>query len=233
MTCGNCVAHIQAVAAATAGISSCSVQLQTPQLTAEAESDFAADVLQTAIGAAGRYRATRIDDSVHHVSLPDSVNAESYFPLFLIVAFLLGACVILRWRSTSWSAHDFMADFMGGFFVVFSFFKLLNLRAFAAAFSGYDLLAAAWKPWGLAYPFIELALGISYLMRVQPFAVNLITLILMSIGTISIVHSLRTGQRVQCACLGTVFNLPMSVVTIVEDSGMALMALASLLTERF
>ena len=233
MTCGSCVAHIQSVAAATAGISSVSVQLQSPQLTAEAESDFSAKALMTAVGASGRYQATRIDDSENHVTSSDSFNAESYFPLFLIVTFLLGVCALLQWRNTSWSKHDFMADFMGGFFIVFSFFKLLNLRAFAAAFRGYDLLAAAWKPWGLAYPFIELVLGIAYLMRVQPFAVNLITLILMSIGTIGVVHSLRTGQRVQCACLGTVFNLPMSVVTIIEDSGMALMALASLLTEQF
>ncbi|MCX6854574.1 MAG: heavy-metal-associated domain-containing protein, partial [Verrucomicrobia bacterium] len=35
-------------------------------------------------------------------------------------------------------------------------------------------------------------------------------------------------QTIRCACLGTVFNLPMSTVTIIEDGvmlGMALLAL--------
>ena len=31
-------------------------------------------------------------------------------------------------------------------------------------------------------------------------------------------------QTIQCACLGTVFKLPMSVVTIIENLGMAAMA---------
>jgi hypothetical protein len=31
-------------------------------------------------------------------------------------------------------------------------------------------------------------------------------------------------QTIRCACLGSVFNLPMSTVTIVEDVGMVLMA---------
>jgi hypothetical protein len=35
--------------------------------------------------------------------------------------------------------------------------------------------------------------------------------------------------KIQCACLGTVFQLPMSTVTIVEDVGMVLMAAFMLL----
>ncbi len=37
-----------------------------------------------------------------------------------------------------------MRNFMAGFFIVFSFVKLLNIRAFADAYAGYDLLAARW-----------------------------------------------------------------------------------------
>jgi hypothetical protein len=117
---------------------------------------------------------------------------------------------------------------MAGFFLVFSFFKLLNLQAFADAYATYDLVAAKSRAYALAYPFLELALGIAYLVRFQPFATNLATLVLMTIGTVGVARSLLSGDRIQCACLGTVFNLPMSSVTLIEDLSMALMAAAML-----
>ena len=70
-------------------------------------------------------------------------------------------------------------------------------------------------------------------MRVQSFAVNHITQILMVTGMIGVVRSLRTSRLVHPNCPGTAFNRPMSVVIIIEDAGMALMALASLLPVRF
>ena len=36
-------------------------------------------------------------------------------------------------------------------------------------------------------------------------------------------------DKIRCACLGTVFNLPMSTVTLVEDGLMIAMAAAALL----
>jgi hypothetical protein len=44
------------------------------------------------------------------------------------------------------------------------------------------------------------------------------------IGIWGAVGVLMRKQTVQCACLGTGFNLPMSTVTIVENGAMALMA---------
>ena len=46
----------------------------------------------------------------------------------------------------------------------------------------------------------------------------------MLIGTAGIIESLVNKRRVKCACLGSVFNLPMSYVTLIEDVGMAMMA---------
>ena len=69
-----------------------------------------------------------------------------------------------------------MSRFMAGFFLVFSFFKLLNLRAFADAYAGYDVVAARWRVWGYDYPFVELALGAAYLTGFWPVATNVVTL---------------------------------------------------------
>jgi len=41
-----------------------------------------------------------------------------------------------------------MNHFMAGFFLVFSFFKLLNLKGFAESYSMYDIVAKHWNGWG-------------------------------------------------------------------------------------
>jgi hypothetical protein len=37
-------------------------------------------------------------------------------------------------------------------------------------------------------------------------------------------------RKIRCACLGAVFNLPMSTITIIEDGLMILMSLTMLIT---
>lgn len=53
-------------------------------------------------------------------------------------------------------------------------------------------------------------------------------LLIMLIGCVGVIAVLRRGATIRCACLGTVFNLPMSVVTVVENGLMAMMAAAML-----
>ena len=54
-----------------------------------------------------------------------------------------------------------MRYFMAGFFIVFSFFKFLNLAGFAESYAMYDELAKRVKVYGLVYPFLELFLGVA------------------------------------------------------------------------
>ena len=122
-----------------------------------------------------------------------------------------------------------MMHFMAGFFLVFSFFKLLDIRGFADSYAMYDLLAMRWKGYGLLYPFIELGLGLGYVLHWQPRLVNTLTLAVMLFSSIGVIRAVSNRQKIQCACLGSVFNLPMSTVTIIEDLTMALMAGFSLL----
>lgn len=53
---------------------------------------------------------------------------------------------------------------------------------------------------------------------------NWITLIVMGISIIGVLKSVLNKRKIRCACLGAVFNLPMSTVTIVEDAVMILMS---------
>jgi copper chaperone CopZ len=152
-----------------------------------------------------------------------------YTPLLLIFSFITILTTLEFLRSPNSNGETWMMDFMAGFFLVFGFFKLLNLRAFARNFKAYDLAAIAIPGYAITYPFIELGLGVAYLMRWNPLVTNSITIIVMGIGALSVLQALRQKKQIDCACLGTVFKLPMSTVTLVEDLLMLVMAIVMLM----
>jgi cation transport ATPase len=215
--------------------------------------------LQAAVAQAGAYVlmpnqavaqqniAQAATESVANASNPSWL--ATYYPLLLIALYLLLGSLLLQvglhaasmgepmglfmhlgMGLSSVTVDETMRYFMAGFFLVFSFFKLLDIRAFANAYAGYDLLAARWQGWGLLYPFVELGLGLAYLARVSPAATYWVTILVMGFSAIGVVRAVLSKTKIPCACLGTVFKLPMSTVTIVEDVGMVLMAAWMLVT---
>ncbi|MBL7939896.1 MAG: heavy-metal-associated domain-containing protein [Flavobacteriales bacterium] len=150
----------------------------------------------------------------------------TYKPLLLVVAFITGISMLAAYRDGVFHAHDAMRYFMAGFFLGFSFFKFLDLRGFADSYAGYDLLARQWRGYGSVYPFIELGLGLAYLVDAAPFITNVVTVVVMGFSLVGVVRAVLNKQSIRCACLGTGFNLPMSTVTIVEDLVMVVMAAA-------
>ena len=141
-----------------------------------------------------------------------------------MLGYLLGVVGIVEVMSGSLDGMRAMQNFMGGFFVVFSFFKMLDLTGFVNSFQSYDILAKKSRGFGYLYPFIELGLGVAYLTGLLPIVTNAITLVIMLIGILGVSQALLAKRKIQCACLGTVFNLPMSKVTFIEDGLMAIMA---------
>ena len=148
-------------------------------------------------------------------------------PLFLIFGFIINAIVLIHWPS--WNMTAMMHDFMGTFFMVFSFFKLLDIKGFQASFKMYDPLAAAWPAYGLVYPFIELALGVCYIRDFIPDWALWVTIVVLSTTTLGVVQTLLKKRAIQCACLGSVLKLPMTEATFIENAIMIVMAASLLL----
>jgi hypothetical protein len=88
----------------------------------------------------------------------------------------------------------------------------------------YDVIAKRIPVWGYVYAIIELGLGIGYLINFNPLLTNWITFIVMTISIVGVLQSVLNKKKIQCACLGAVFNLPMSTVTIIEDALMITMS---------
>lgn len=146
---------------------------------------------------------------------------SSYKPLIIIIGF----CILLSVAPSPAHNHEIMmTSFMGYFFIFLSLFKFFDLKGFVQDFSTYDLITQRLRFYGYAYPFIELLLGVAYLMRADPFLLNSITLIVMAISGLGVIKSVLSGQKIKCACLGTALNVPLSTVSILENFGMGAMA---------
>lgn len=225
MKCRACVGKITD-ALLEAGYKDVFVTLDPPSLRLEAGPSVTRDTLQEKLAKVGDYRLTTTGAShAAHASKDD----ERLTPLFVVMAYIVSGTLLRAFISDDFSLEALMNNFMGGFLVVFSLFKLLNLKGFAEAYATYDIIAARSRIYALAYPFIELLLGVLYFLGAYPVLTNAITVALMSIGSVGVVTALRSNRKFQCACLGTALKLPMTKVTLVEDVGMGLMALLMLL----
>lgn len=153
---------------------------------------------------------------------------KNFMPLILILSAVIGLTALLQ-LVRAHNIHEIMYDFMGLFFLVFSLFKISNISAFAEAYSTYDIIAKRSRVYGFLYPFIELTLGVMYLARFQLVIANWITLVAMIIGSIGVGYELAQKKTIVCACLGAVFKIPMTYVTLLEDVIMGAMALYMIL----
>ena len=222
MTCGGCVAKVKSALEEISQVQEAKVQLEFPQGEIKAAESLDIKTLQDAIG---KYRisAVKLPETSSEYDLPEK-TITTYRPLILIIGFIVGVTLLAQFPFNNFSLMLWMRHFMAGFFLVFAFFKLLNIEGFANSYRMYDIIAAKWKGWGYIYPFVELGLGILYLINIAPVATNLVTFIVLGISSIGVIRSVLDKRKIKCACLGDVFNLPMSTVTIIEDLTMVMMA---------
>ena len=100
---------------------------------------------------------------------------------------------------------------------------------FPASFSMYDPIARRVPIYGWIYPFIEVSLGLMFLLRWQLQWALILTLLVLGATTIGVIGALSNKKHIRCACLGTALKLPMTEATLIENAIMLLMAIYMLL----
>ncbi|MDF7818487.1 cation transporter [Runella sp. MFBS21] len=235
MTCEACEYKVKTVLAGIEGVQNVDIDLKTGETTIESERKIPITELKTALKPHSKYQIERSFPLTQAPNAPTPVVQtpvveeaapsiwSTYYPLFLIASFITLVAFLTAFDNhtftlDSFRLNAFLHNFMTGFFLVFSFFKLLNLKDFADSFAMYDLLAARSRFYALAYPFIELGLGIACLVHFQPQLTYIADIAIMGFGALGVVKSVLDKRKIRCACLGAVFNLPMSTVTIIENS---------------
>jgi len=223
MTCNGCKSSIEKSISDLKEVKSIKVDLENEQATIELESDVFLEKLQSALS-----RKFSITEKKTKKQIPtldfeeEKPEGQQLFPLFLIFGFITTAAILIN--RNPWNTAEFMMTFMGLFYVVFSFFKLLDVNGFTMSFQMYDPLAKVIPKYGFVYPFLELILGVFFLIQFQILLALIITLVILGITTIGVTKSLLDKKVIKCACLGAVLNLPMTKATFIENSIMMIMA---------
>ena len=229
MTCGGCQATVRIVLSKVKGVKNVKVDLEKAQATIEMDEHIPTNNFQIALKDHPKFQLT---ENGHKVEADNFLRdeetkswAETYKPILLIFGYILGVTILIETVNGAFIWTRWMEHFMAGFFLVFSFFKLLSLQGFAESYSTYDIIAKRWAWWSYVYAFIELALGIAFFIGFSPLFTNAVTFVVMSVSIIGVLQSVMNKRKIKCACLGAVFNLPMSTITIIEDALMIAMSL--------
>ncbi len=148
---------------------------------------------------------------------------SDYWPLFSLIA-----VTAVAGYAVSASVHggliEWMHYFMGFFLCSFAMLKIFNIPAFADGFQMYDIIAKRFRPYAYIYPFVELGLGLGFLSFVSPPIIYVTTVAVMLFGAFGVMDALRKGLDINCPCMGSVLDVPLSTVTLTEDLGMAAIA---------
>lgn len=228
MTCTSCGDKVSNALKQIDGIKDVSVDWEGGKAVIEMSKHITTQMLAEALKP---YPKFTITDSRPVTPYSEDINPKSWFtlykPLLIIVAYISAVSAIISRLHSGFDPMLAMRVFMAGFFLSFSFFKILDLKGFAESYATYDIIARRLPHWGYVYAFMELALGIAYTIDLAPLLTNIATAIIMSVSMIGVLQSVLDKKKIKCACLGVVFDLPMSTVTIIEDGAMILMSLAS------
>lgn len=227
MTCSSCEEKVTSSLLQVENIASATVSKDTELAIITMNKHVPLNDLKIALGT--KYNIETI--------LEDEIKEEekswfnTYKPILLIFFYIIIVTSIMAIQSIKINEMEinqvvmkWMNHFMGGFFLVFSFFKFLDLNGFAESYKMYDIVAKKIPFWAYLYPFVEFGLGLSFLSNIFPLLTNSITFIVMTISIIGVLQAVLNKKKIQCACLGAVFNLPMSTVTIIEDALMIVMS---------
>ncbi len=224
MTCGSCEAKVKSALLMVNHVTDVAVSKDNNTATISMDQHIALSDLQNALD--DKYQIS----AVHHSEALEQTKSwlATYKPVLLIFLYLFVVTALVEFTADRIDVFRWMRHFMGGFFLTFSFFKMLNLNGFKESYLMYDVIARRFPNWGYVYAFTELLLGIAFLINFNAIVTNGVTLVVMSVSIIGVLQTVLNKKAIKCACLGDVFNLPMSTVTIIEDGLMIAMSLGML-----
>ncbi len=232
ITCGSCEKKVKNAFTKINDITNIEIDRTTGITNIHMNKHISTEALKSALLEYPKYQLSEIAPTpLVPVVIEEKVKSwlATYKPLLLIFGYISLVSVIAGNADAAFNPWEAMRIFMAGFFLVFSFFKFLDLDGFADSYSMYDIIAMKTKAWGYMYPFVELLLGIAFATGFQPVTTNMVTFIVMSVSIVGVLQSVLNKRKIKCACLGAVFNLPMSTVTIIEDALMIAMSALMLL----
>ena len=223
MTCEGCKSSVEDKLSSLDGVDDVQVDLARGQAVIYSKSPVSFSLIKETLPPKyGLINDEGVKLDTHDEVTPKVSKIKQLKPLFIILGYILIASILLNYKN--WNSSNAMLDFMGLFYIIFSFFKILDIKGFSMSFSMYDPLAKQAPIYGYIYPFIEVLLGMMFLIRFEVNIALILTVIVLGITTIGVTQTLINKRSIKCACLGTTLNLPMTEATFIENALMIIMA---------
>ena len=221
MTCQGCADTIEKGLRGNSSINMAIVSLENNELTIESNQHLSSEQIDSIISSFGNYSVAKDNPSLFAKII---THLESKKPILLALLVVAVSSLSLQTAYGTFDLNNWFTTYMGIFFIVFSFLKLLNVKGFSITFSRYDIFAKRVPGFAVSYPFLEFLLGVSFLTQPILIVSNIITLIFMTSQSIGVMNVLKNKQIIQCACMGSSINLSISYITLLENIVMILMA---------
>ena len=224
MTCNGCRSTVENKLSSLDGINNVQVDLTNGEVTVYSKNPISFSLISNSLPS--KYKVISKRDAKDNEIIKSS-KIKQLKPLFIILGYISVTSVLLNFRN--WNSTNAMLDFMGLFYIIFSFFKILDIKGFSKSFKMYDPLAKKITIYGYIYPFIEILLGLMFLTRIEVNIALLITIIILGITSVGVTQTLLNKKTINCACLGTTLKLPMTEATFIENAIMIIMAIILLI----
>ncbi len=222
MTCQGCADTIEKGFANNPKVLVSKVSFENNELTIESNDTFTTEQIDQILSGMGNYSVKKKSTKGLFTTIINYLSSKK--PILLALMVVLVSSLSVEFGFERFDLNNWLTTYMGIFFILFSFLKLLNVKSFSISFSRYDILAKKIPGFSVTYPFIEFLLGIAFLTRTMLIFTNMITLVVMISQVIGVIKILKGKKIIQCACMGSSIDLSVSHITLFENLVMILMA---------
>ena len=142
MTCLSCKANVEHTLNNFDDVNEASVDFDKKELTVNSNKDIDLTIFNKLLSPKYAISIDNQKDKLKSTELLEDQEKSKLHqlkPLLLILLYITTASILLHFKNWSW--NEFMLDYMGLFFIFFSFFKMLDLKGFSQSFKMYDPLA--------------------------------------------------------------------------------------------
>ena len=224
MTCNGCKSTVESKLSSLDGVYDVQVDLTNSEAIIYSKNPISFSLISDSLPS--KYNVIG-NGHVQDNEIIKTIKIKQLKPLFIILGYISITSILLNFKD--WNLTNAMLDFMGLFYIIFSFFKILDIKGFSTSFRIYDPLAKKITIYGYIYPFIEILLGLMFLVRIEVNIALLITIVILGITSVGVTQTLLDKRSINCACLGTTLKLPMTEATFIENAIMIIMAIVLLI----
>ena len=219
MTCEGCANSIKETLESNEFISSANISLQDENINIISDKNFTLIELNSLIDNLGEYK-------IYEEKLSSKIIEyfSSKKTLLLALSLVLISSLSLQVEKDDFDLNEWMISYMGIFFLLFSFLKLIDVKGFSGSFKKYDLISKIIPSFAITYPFVELFLALAFLSGYLLFVSYIMTIIFMTSQFFGVFISLQKKEVIKCACMGSSISIDISTLTLIENLVMILMS---------